>query len=68
MFFHGEHEPFGALRALHFLGHLVSLLPEKDAGVFVNEKVETSKIAIGVKTPAGKSEDGSSIPRTLRVE
>lgn len=68
MFFHGEHETFGTLRALHFLGHLVRLLPGKDAGVFVNEKVGTSKIAIWVKTPTGKPEDGSSIPRTLRGE
>lgn len=68
MFLHSEHETFGTLRALHFLGHVVSLLPEKDAGVFINEKVGTSKIAIWVKTSAGKPEDGSSIPRILRVE
>lgn len=61
----GHLVPWGAT---HFLGYLVSLLPEKDAGVLIDEKVRTSKMVIQVKTLAGKPEDQSSIPRTHRVE
>lgn len=39
----------GALRIMHFLGHLVSLMPERDAGVLVNEKVGTCEVAVWVK-------------------
>lgn len=53
---------------MHFLGYLVSLQPEKDAGVLIDEKVRTSKMVIQVKTLAGKPEDQSSIPRTHRVD
>lgn len=49
MFLHVKRVTFGALRALHFLGHLVSLLPERDAGVLINEKVGTLEVAGQVK-------------------